>query len=128
MPGKDPTRTVGAHLENIALSYLQGRGLQLVCRNFQCKLGEIDLIMQDGQTLVFVEVRYRRSERYGLAVETVDWRKQRKLIRTAQVYLNLRRLSQSRPCRFDILGITLRGEKSEYHFDWIPNAFSNEMV
>lgn len=120
------TRALGEQLETVALHYLQDRGLTLACRNFQCKLGEIDLVMRQAQMLVFVEVRYRRSERFGSAAETVDRRKQRKLVRTAALYLNLQRFSQRRPCRFDILGITLCGASGEYRFDWIPNAFDSE--
>jgi len=120
------TRALGEQLETVALQYLEKHGLTLVCRNFQCKLGEIDLVMREAQMLVFIEVRYRRSERFGSAAETVDRRKQRKLVRTAQVYLNLQRFSQRRPCRFDILGITGNGGTQDYRFDWIPNAFDNE--
>lgn len=120
------TRALGEQLETVALHYLENHGLTLVCRNFQCKLGEIDLVMCEAQTLVFVEVRYRRSERFGSAVETVDRRKQRKLVRTAQVYLKLQRFSQRCPCRFDILGITGNSTTQDYRFDWIPNAFDNE--
>lgn len=120
------TRALGEQLETIALHYLEARGHCLVCRNFQCKLGEIDLIMREAQTLVFIEVRFRRSERFGSAAETVDHRKQRKLVRTAQIYLNMQRFSQRTPCRFDILGITIDGATQEYRFDWIPNAFDSE--
>lgn len=119
-------RAFGEQLETIALRYLEASGLRLICRNFQCKLGEIDLIMHDARMLVFIEVRYRRSERFGRAAETVDRRKQRKLVRTAQVYLNMQRVSQHKPCRFDILGITLDSSTGDYHFDWILNAFDNE--
>jgi len=120
------TRALGEQLESVALHYLEAKGLKLVCRNFQCKLGEIDLVMRQGQLLVFVEVRYRRSERFGSAAETVDWRKQRKLVRTAQVYLNLQCLAQRTPCRFDIFGITRNPTTQAFRFDWIPNAFGNE--
>lgn len=116
-------RLRGEALETVALNHLCRQGLRPVCRNFQCRLGEIDLIMQDGVTLVFVEVRYRRSDRYGSPVETVDWRKQRKLIRTAQVYLCMRYGTHSAPCRFDILGIAPGGSAGEYRFDWCRNAF-----
>jgi len=123
MTKKGHTRALGEQLETVALGYLEASGLTLVCRNFQCKLGEIDLIMRDGQVLVFTEVRFRRSERFGSAAETVNRHKQLKLIRTALVFLNLSKLSQRTPCRFDILGITLTGATQQYRFDWIPNAF-----
>lgn len=120
------TRALGEQLETVALRYLEANGLSLICRNFQCKLGEIDLVMRETQMLVFVEVRFRRSERYGSAAETVDRHKQRKLVRTAQLYLNLQCFSQRTPCRFDILGITVNGATQEYRYDWIRNAFGSE--
>jgi putative endonuclease len=120
------TRALGEQLETVALRYLEANGLTLICRNFQCKLGEIDLVMLEAQMLVFIEVRYRRSERFGSAAETVDLRKQRKLLRTAALYLNMHRQSHRTPCRFDVLGITLTGPTREYCFDWIPNAFGCE--
>lgn len=126
MAKQSHTRALGETLETVALHYLETNGLTLICRNFQCKLGEIDLIMREAQMLVFVEVRFRRSERFGSAAETVNRRKQRRLIHTAQLYLNLQRFSQRNPCRFDILGITLHGVTQEYRFDWIPNAFDSD--
>ncbi len=123
MEHKSPTRALGQELEVIACEYLGARGLALITRNFQCKLGEIDLIMRDDQTLVFVEVRYRKSERFGSAVESVDRRKQRKLTRTALLYLKIHRLNQSTPCRFDILGITPNACDKSLCFDWRQNAF-----
>lgn len=120
------TRALGEQLETVALRYLEASGLTLVCRNFQCKLGEIDLIMREAQMLVFIEVRYRRCERFGSAAATVDQRKQRKLVRTAQHYLSTQTHAQRTPCRFDILGITDSGATQEYRFDWIPNAFDSE--
>lgn len=123
MEQKANTRAIGEQLENIANMYLNARGLVLVTRNFQCKLGEIDLIMYDDETLVFVEVRYRKSNRFGTAVETVDRRKQRKLVRTALLYLKIHRLSQNTPCRFDILGISPQTYANTLCFDWRQNAF-----
>lgn len=123
MERKPTTRSIGEHLESIAHDYLSERGLVLITRNFLCKLGEIDLIMQDKDTLVFVEVRYRRSSRFGSAVETVDKRKQRKLIRTALLYLKIHHLSQNTPCRFDVIGITVQAHSNTLGYNWIQNAF-----
>lgn len=124
MTPRPSPRIRGSQLETVALRYLTEQGLQVLHRNFQCRLGEIDLIMQERDTLVFVEVRYRRSARYGCAAETVDWRKQRKLIRTAQVYLCMHCRNHNPPCRFDILGIAPGGDSASYHFDWLRNAFT----
>ncbi|MFX7820786.1 YraN family protein, partial [Acinetobacter baumannii] len=73
--------------EDAALVYLQQQGLRLLERNWRCKAGEIDLIMQDDATLVFVEVRRRKNDRFGGAAASVTWHKQQKLIRAAQWYL-----------------------------------------
>ena len=77
------TREIGFAEERRALLYLQKQGLKLITRNYQCKMGEIDIIMQDKDMLVFVEVRYRRKGRYGDGLDSVTYSKQRKLIRTA---------------------------------------------
>ena len=91
--------------------------------NYQCKLGEIDLIMRTTRELVFVEVRYRRSSAFGSAVESVNYRKQRKLWKTAQCYLSTLRLTNRIPCRFDILGISPGDSGQPLQFDWIQGAF-----
>jgi putative endonuclease len=120
-PGK---RAFGMQLEVHAARYLTRQGLALLYRNFQCRLGEIDLIMRDGNTLVFVEVRFRRNNSHGDACATVDWRKQRKLQRTAQVFLLRSGMRDQFPCRFDVLGITHAPLSSDLQFDWIRAAFT----
>lgn len=105
----------GAVAEQTAADYLIGQGLVLVERNFRCRLGEIDLIMKDGDILVFIEVRQRASQQFGGAIASIDSRKQQKLIATAQLYLA--RLSQTPPCRFD--AVLLQGETLR----WIRDAF-----
>ncbi|GAB3092874.1 YraN family protein [Aestuariicella hydrocarbonica] len=99
------TRKEGDLREKQAEQFLTTRGLKLVARNYLCKLGEIDLIMRDRDHLVFVEVRYRKSTRFGSASETVDFRKQQKLIRTAQYYLQSHPQLGTPPCRFDVVAI-----------------------
>ncbi|MFT5643011.1 MAG: putative endonuclease [Janthinobacterium sp.] len=89
--------------EDAALAHLQRHGLRLVERNFRCKGGEIDLIMQDRQSLVFIEVRSRANARHGDAAASITIAKQRRLIIAAQVYL----LKQKKmpACRFDVIAI-----------------------
>ena len=115
--GAPSTRSVGEDKERLAESFLTTQGLQLVARNHRCRYGEIDLIMRNVAVLVFVEVRFRRSTRFGSPVETVDARKQRRLIAAAQHYL------QSHPsllaCRFDVVGISGQNE-----IQWIKHAFA----
>lgn len=119
-------RAFGEQQEKIAAHYLAKQGLQLICMNYQNKLGEIDLIMRTARELVFVEVRYRRSSKFGSAVESVDYRKQRKLWRTAQCYLKALHLTNHIPCRFDILGISPGKPGQSLQFDWIQGAFQLE--
>ncbi len=123
-PGEVGKRAFGMQLEVHAARYLSHQGMSLVHRNFQCKLGEIDLIMRERDTLVFVEVRFRRSNSHGDACATVDWRKQRKLQRAAQVFLQRSGLRDQLPCRFDVLGITRDPLSGSLAFDWIPAAFT----
>ena len=113
-----PKRTgvTGGEKESIACAYLEGRGLRLVERNYRCRRGEIDLVMRESQTLVFVEVRYRRSSRFVSPAETVDVHKQRRLAAAAADYLQ--RNPSKLPCRFDVLAMT-----GEDRIDWIRDAF-----
>ena len=101
---------------------LRRAGLALIERNFRCKHGEIDLIMWDQDVLVFVEVRYRRHIHFGGAAASVDTNKQRRIARTAALYLQ--RQHHHRPyCRFDVLSITGDRTHTAPHIDWIKQAF-----
>lgn len=103
-PGRRTLRQVqGQAAEDRALAYLQQHGLRLVTRNFLCKGGEIDLIMQDRDTLVFVEVRQRSSRQFGGAAASVTPAKQARMTRAAQFFL-LRQQPQP-ACRFDVIAI-----------------------
>ena len=112
---------LGSRAEQKACAYLVKQGLTVIGRNLRSPYGEIDLIMHEQQTIVFVEVRYRKSSKYGLAQETIGQGKQQRIIRTAQWYLQQHTGFSQRPCRFDIVAIT--GTGMENKFDWIRNAF-----
>ena len=116
------TRVVGADAEQQALHHLLRQGLALVSQNFRTRLGEIDLIMQDGSCLVFVEVRYRTSNDFSRAGFTVDIHKQRKLIRTAAVFLASRERYANSVCRFDVVAIDAE-KHGETSIEWIQDAF-----
>lgn len=111
------SRQFGQEKEQHACKYLIKHGLKLLVQNYCCKLGEIDLIMQDRETLVFIEVRYREQNDYGCGLESVTRAKQRKIIRTAQHYLLTSR-KQHLPCRFDVIACT-KNQK----INWIKDAF-----
>ena len=102
--------------EEQALQYLTRQGLLPVARNYRCKAGEIDLIMRNSDTLVFVEVRLRRNGAFGGALASIDHRKQQRLLRAAQHYLQRNRWSG--PCRFDVVALDGTGRP-----EWIPDAF-----
>lgn len=107
----------GKQAEDFAKKYLRDRGLRCITENYHCKFGEIDLIVEDGKTLVFVEVRLRSSSQFGSALASVTAAKQKKLVLTAQHYITQENIGESRPMRFDVIGIT------EGNVDWIQNAF-----
>jgi putative endonuclease len=108
--------------EEWAANWLQERGLILLAWNFQVRGGEIDLVMQDKQVLVFVEVRYRQNRQYGSAAETIDSRKQQKLLKTAQYYLQQTGKTHSQ-CRFDVVSIDHEKDNS-LTWQWHQNAFN----
>ena len=115
------TRALGQSMEDKACLYLEKQGLTLLQRNFFCSFGEIDLIMQDNDELVFIEVRHRNSDAYGDGIESINHYKQKKLIRSAQVYLNKNKHSDNVNCRFDVLATSKKQE-----IDWIKAAFELE--
>jgi len=108
----------GAQAELWAEHFLQQQGLKPVTQNFHSHFGEIDLIMQDGSALVFIEVRQRNSADFGGAAGSIDRNKQHRLIRTAQYYLA--RLGHTPPCRFDVV---LMDDADGRNVQWLKNAF-----
>ena len=111
-------KTNGAQAEQWAAQHLQQQGMKLVEQNYRGRFGEIDLIMQDTTSLVFVEVRLRRSENFGGAAASIDARKQQRIIRTAQQYLSS--LARTPPCRFDVV---LMDDAQGHNVQWLKNAF-----
>jgi len=109
----------GALAEQVAAQYLLQQGLKLLQTNYRCRFGEIDLILQDGETCVFAEVRLRSLAAFGGAAASIDTRKQAKLIRTAQHFLSS--LKHMPPCRFDAI---LMQSTDITQIEWIKNAFT----
>jgi putative endonuclease len=109
----------GACAEQLAADYLQQHGLKLVARNYRCRAGEIDLILRDGATLVFAEVRLRKNGAFGGAAASITALKQHKLRLAAQHYLQT--LTTEPPCRFDAV---LLDRLDENAVEWIKNAFN----
>lgn len=116
------TRIVGTDAENLAYRYLKQHGLIPVRRNFQCRLGELDLLMQDERCLVIIEVRYRGSGSIVPARLTVDTRKQCKIIRTTALFLAWNEQFANSLIRFDVVAINARAN-GNYDIEWIKDAF-----
>ncbi len=114
-------RSRGHQVESWVAEQLSRQGLILVEKNFTCRVGEIDLVMRDDESIVFIEVKYRQSTQQYDPVEAVTWRKQRRLIRASQFYL-LRRWPNSNPCvRYDVVGVI---EQPTPAYRWIKAAFN----
>ena len=119
-------REQGEYTENLACKYLENKGFKLIEKNFNCRVGEIDLIMKDNDSLVFVEVRYRRNNSFDSGAESITTSKQSKLIKTASLYLQQHAKLNKYPARFDVVSITGFIETDNINnidFDWIENAF-----
>lgn len=110
-------RKTGSEWERAASEYLQERGMRIIEKNFRSRQGEIDLIGRHGDFLVFVEVKYRSSDKKGSAVDAVDCRKQRRICRTADYYRYIRGIDGDTPVRYDVVAI------QEGRMLWIQNAF-----
>jgi putative endonuclease len=115
-PDSAARSSVGQDKERLAADFLTRQGLRLIARNHRCRFGEIDLIMGDAGVLVFVEVRYRASSRFGTPAETVDHHKQRRLVAAANHYLLVH--PSVLPCRFDVVAMTGHDQVL-----WLKDAF-----
>lgn len=116
-------RKIGNQAEAIALKYLLKHGLTLVKKNYLTPLGEIDIIMLDktNNELVFIEVRYRANTEFTTAIETVDNKKQTKITKTAQQYLQHQQKYENFTCRFDVIGV--ESDLKYPKINWIKDAF-----
>ena len=116
---------IGTSRERDAEFFLNKQGLKTLTRNYRCRLGEIDLVMTDGNYLVFTEVRFRRPGSYGTGAESISRAKRSKLIRAAAHYLRSNRISAHQACRFDVVSVEekITGPKMDYHMNWIRAAF-----
>ena len=118
LPG---TRQRGERIEAIARAYLQDAGLQSVAANAGYRFGELDLVMRDRDALVFVEVRYRRSDGFGGGAASVDAGKRRRIVLAAQQFLAAHRPLRELPCRFDVIAAS--GDPDAPRLSWLKDAF-----
>ena len=115
----------GKGYESRAVRWLQGElGMQILARNFRGKTGEVDIVALDGGQLTFIEVRSRTNPRFATAAASVDWRKQRRLLRTAQLFLQRHPALAKLPCRFDVIAFEPPQSGAEPRMRWIRGAFT----
>ena len=123
MKEKMNSHNTGQHYEALACSFLEQQGLTLLTSNFHSRLGEIDLIMLDGDTLVFIEVRFRQASQFASAAESITQAKQQRIINTAKMFLAKNKAYQQCFCRFDVIAIELdSAQEAQYH--WLKAAFT----
>lgn len=113
---------LGRIAEEKALTYLSQQGLKLILQNYNCPVGELDLIMQDKEYLIFIEVRQRTNVNFGSGLESVTESKQKKIIRAAWHYLKTYKLVDKMPLRFDVVSID--GKTGLLH--WVKDAFGED--
>lgn len=114
-------RAAGDVFEQRACTELERAGLKLLARNYNTRHGELDLVLRDGDTIVFVEVRYRRNASHGDAAASITASKQAKLILAAQHWLTAHPQHARRPCRFDVMSYD--GPADAAHGEWLRSAF-----
>lgn len=114
------TQKKGELGEDKALDYLSKQGLKLVARNYRCRLGEIDLVMNDPVYLIFIEVRSRINTAFGGGLASITYAKRQKIIKTTSHYLLTHKINERQPIRFDVVSID--GQSGE--LQWIKDAFN----
>lgn len=112
------TKKIGMEQEETACRFLTQKGVRIRERNFRCKQGEIDIIGDDGEYLIFFEVKYRKNASRGSAAEAVNNKKQQKICKVSDYYCYLHHCPSDTPIRYDVIAID--GEQIE----WIQNAFA----
>lgn len=115
------SKQIGQEAEQLAANYLKKRGLTIITANFNGPQGELDLVAKDADTVVFVEVRYRKHVTYGLPQETVNWKKQQRIVKTAEYFFVQHPKWAKKASRFDLVAI--HGALDLAQIDWIKNAF-----
>ncbi|MDH4021409.1 MAG: YraN family protein [Xanthomonadales bacterium] len=124
-PSQLKGRSSGAHWEKTAEVFLRDQGLKLLNRNFSSRFGEIDLIMEDDETIVFIEVKFRKSDHHGSGADAVTFHKQNRISRTAAWYLARNPHRAEQFCRFDVISIDPK--KRDQGINWIKSAFYSTM-
>jgi putative endonuclease len=117
-----PKAILGNHMEQRACEFLQARGLTLLTQNYRTMYGEIDLIMRDKNDIVFIEVRTRNQQNYGTAIDSITTTKQKKILKSALLFLQEKKWLDKLNCRFDVMGF------NHDHMEWIQDAFTADIL
>ena len=116
--------STGYEYETLAAQWLENQGMRLLARNFRARTGEIDIIARDREHLVFLEVRSRGNKRFNTAAGSVDRSKQKRILRTAQLFLQCHPGLANLPCRFDVIAFEPQQSGPNLDIRWIPGAFT----
>ena len=122
--GQTANRARGHRAERLAEAWLCKQGLRPLHRNYHCRQGELDLIMSEGDTLVFIEVRHRSRGGFGDGIDSITRNKRRRVVQAARHFLARNPRCAQRVCRFDVVG--MEGALSAPRFEWIRNAFDED--
>ncbi len=98
-------RKIGFDYEDIAAKFLESKGYKIIAKNFTSKSGEIDIIAADNDYLIFVEVKYRKNDKYGHPLESINYKKQQRIINTSKYYMLINNYDENTPVRYDVVGI-----------------------
>ena len=120
----DGRQRKGKEYEARAARMLQRAGLTILTRNYSSRMGEIDLVCRDGTTLVFVEVRYRGNPRFASAAASIDGAKRRRLLNTAQFYLQHNHQAGKQACRIDVVAFGDAQGSGKDEIQWLKNAIT----
>jgi putative endonuclease len=124
----DREASAGDRAEAHAAKFLEKHGLKVRDRNFRCRFGELDIIAEEGDLLVFVEVRLRNHRQFASGMESVDYRKQQKLQLAAEAYLQKQFANNPPGCRFDVVSMASKPENRDtFAVEWLRDAFRPEV-
>ena len=118
------SRAKGQEYEDLAAAYLEKQGLTILERNYHCRQGELDIIAKNKQFVIFIEVKYRKNNRYGEPFAFVDIRKQRRMIHTALHYCQYKGIGEKYPMRFDV--VSIQTKDTQFDIQWLENAFTTD--
>lgn len=117
-----PQQRIGRAAEQYASQWLASRGLAPIAHNYHCAYGELDIVAQHGDTLVFIEVRYRKGLSHGGALASITKHKQRRIAQAAMHYLQAHHIPATVNCRFDVLGVC-KNDYEQWQCHWVQGAF-----